>query len=101
KEAREAVAGYYCGRVDPARILLTASTSEAYSYLFKLLADPGDEILVPRPSYPLFEFLAKLESVAARQYPLRYDGAWHIDFHALERLVTDRTRAIVVVNPNN
>lgn len=87
--------------MDPSRILLTASTSEAYAYLFKLLADPGDEILTPRPSYPLFEYLAALESVAVRQYPLRYDGAWHIDFDALERSITPRTRAIVVVNPNN
>jgi alanine-synthesizing transaminase len=85
----------------PDRVLLTASTSEAYSYLFKLLCDPGDEILTPRPSYPLFEFLAALESVHVRQYPLRYDGAWHIDFAALEAALTNRTRAIVVVNPNN
>lgn len=102
--AREAVSHYYAQRnaeVAPARILLTASTSEAYAYLFKLLADPGDEILTPRPSYPLFDFLAALESVRIRQYPLRYDGAWHIDFDALERSITPRTRAIVVVNPNN
>ena len=65
--------------------MLTASTSEAYAYLFKLLADPGDEILTPRPSYPLFEYLAALESVKVRQYPLRYDGAWHMDFAELER----------------
>ena len=86
--AREAVARYYAERgreVAPSQILLTASTSEAYAYLFKLLTDPGDEILTPRPSYPLFEFLAALESVEVRQYPLRYDGAWHIDFAALER----------------
>jgi alanine-synthesizing transaminase len=89
------------GAVMPDQILITASTSEAYSYLFKLLCDPGDEILTPRPSYPLFEFLAALESVHVRQYPLRYDGAWHIDFAALESAITDRTRAIVVVNPNN
>lgn len=102
--AREAVAGYYLQRglaIQPERVLLTASTSEAYAYLFKLLANPGDEILAPRPSYPLFEFLAGLESVAIRQYPLRYDGVWHIDFDALERSITARTRAIVVVNPNN
>jgi alanine-synthesizing transaminase len=98
--AREAVAKYY-GDVPASRILLTASTSEAYAYLFKLLCDPGDEILSPRPSYPLFEFLAGLESVRVVQYPLRYDGLWHIDFHALERAITPRTRAIVVVNPNN
>jgi hypothetical protein len=98
--AREAVAKYY-GDVPASRILLTASTSEAYAYLFKLLCDPGDEILSPRPSYPLFEFLAGLESVRVVQYPLRYDGVWHIDFQALERAITPRTRAIVVVNPNN
>jgi alanine-synthesizing transaminase len=102
--AREAVAGYYGDRgtrTSPSSILLTASTSEAYAYLFKLLTNPGDEILAPRPSYPLFEFLAGLESVHIRQYPLRYDGAWHVDFHALEQAITPRTRGIVVVNPNN
>lgn len=102
--AREAVAGYYRDRGTPVlsrNILLTASTSEAYAYLFKLLANPGDEILAPRPSYPLFEFLAGLESVRIRQYPLRYDGVWHIDFDALEQAITPRTRGIVVVNPNN
>jgi aspartate/methionine/tyrosine aminotransferase len=102
--AREAVSAYYAQRnveVPPSRILLTASTSEAYSYIFKLLTDPGDEILVPRPSYPLFDYLAAMESVAVRQYPLRYDGVWHIDFPALTSAITPRTRAIVVVNPNN
>jgi alanine-synthesizing transaminase len=98
--AREAVANYY-GDVPASRILLTASTSEAYAYLFKLLCDPGDEILSPRPSYPLFEFLAGLESVRVVQYPLRYDGVWYVDFEALERAITPRTKAIVVVNPNN
>ena len=104
ESAREAVAKYYRDRgaeVSPDRILLTASTSEAYAYLFKLLADPGCEILTPRPSYPLFEYLAALESIQVRQYPLRYDGAWHIDFPALERTITALSRAIVVVNPNN
>jgi aspartate/methionine/tyrosine aminotransferase len=102
--AREAIAKYYADRgraVSPEQILLTASTSEAYAYLFKLLADPGDEILAPRPSYPLFEYLAALESVVVRQYPLRYDGGWHVDFAELERAISARTRAIVVVNPNN
>jgi len=102
--AREAVAEYYAqhGReVSPDRIVLTASTSEAYAYLFKLLANPGDAVLTPRPSYPLFEFLAALESVAVRQYPLRYDGAWHVDFGEMERAISERTRAIVAVNPNN
>jgi len=103
-QAREAVAQYYMERgrtVAASNVLLTASTSEAYSYLFKLLTDPGDEVLVPRPSYPLFEYLAAMESVNVKQYPLRYDGAWHIDFEALERALTKCTRAIVVVNPNN
>jgi len=102
--AREVVAGYYRDRgskIDRENVLLTARTSEAYAYLFKLLANPGDEILAPRPSYPLFEFLADLESVHIRQYPLRYDGVWHVDFDALEQAITARTRAIVVVNPNN
>ena len=102
--ARQAIASYYRDRgreIAPADILLTASTSEAYAWLFKLLCDPGDEILTPRPSYPLFEFLAALESVHVRQYPLRYDGAWRIDFPALEASLTNRSRAIVVVNPNN
>lgn len=102
--ARDAVSRYYAERgvdVAPSRIVLTASTSEAYTYLFKLLADPGDEILVPRPSYPLFEYLAAIESVRVRQYPLRYDGAWHIDFTPLAAMINARTRAIVVVNPNN
>jgi hypothetical protein len=102
--ARQAVAAHYRQRgaeVSPSRILLTASTSEAYAYLFKLLADPGGEILIPRPSYPLFEFLAALESVNVVPYPLRYDGAWHVDFPALENALTRHTRAIVAVNPNN
>jgi alanine-synthesizing transaminase len=102
--AREAVTSYYRHRgtqIQSGNVLLTASTSEAYAYLFKLLTNPGDEILAPRPSYPLFEFLAGLESVNIRQYPLRYDGVWHIDFDALEQAITPRTRGIVVVNPNN
>jgi aspartate/methionine/tyrosine aminotransferase len=108
RSAREAVSNYYAQRgrnISPEQILLTASTSEAYAYLFKLLCDRGDEILAPRPSYPLFEFLAAMESVRVRQYPLRYDGGWHIDFPALEAAldsaITNRTRAIVAVNPNN
>jgi len=103
-EARGAVAAYYAWRgtsVAADRIVLTASTSEAYGYVFKLLADPGDEVLVPRPSYPLFEFLARLESVRVVDYPLEYDGSWRIDFASLEAALTPRARAIVVVNPNN
>lgn len=102
--ARQQVSGYYHSRgisVPPEKTLLTASTSESYSFLFKLLCNPGGEVLVPRPSYPLFEFLAALESVTVRQYPLVYDGEWSIDFRRLEPCITPKTRAIVVVNPNN
>jgi aspartate/methionine/tyrosine aminotransferase len=83
------------------RVLLTASTSEAYAFLFKLLCDPGEQVLVPRPSYPLFEHLARYEGVEAVPYSLCYDGAWHLDASALRRAVTSRTRAVVVVSPNN
>jgi aspartate/methionine/tyrosine aminotransferase len=103
-EAREAVASYYAARgalVETGRILLTASTSEAYAWLFKLLTNAGDHVLVPRPSYPLFEFLANLESVEVRQYPLVYHGGWAIDLDALAAAVSERTRAVVLVNPNN
>jgi hypothetical protein len=100
-EAREAVAAYYRHEVDAARILLTASTSEGYAYLFKLLANPGDNVLVPRPSYPLFDYLAAMESVEVRQYPLVYHGAWTIDLDGLAAAITDRTRAMVAVHPNN
>ncbi len=102
--AREAVSQYYKQRgveVEPARVIITASTSEAYAYVFKLLCNPGDEVLVPCPSYPLFDHLAAMESVRVKQYPLRYDGAWHIDFPALAAAITPRTRALVIVNPNN
>lgn len=103
-EARAAVSRYYADRghdVPIDRILLTASTSEAYAYLFKLLADPGDHVLVPRPSYPLFEFLATMEHVAVRQYPLAYHGGWSIATEDLAERIDARTRAIVLVNPNN
>ncbi len=102
--AREAVALDLCARgvpADSSRIVLTASTSEAYAYLFKLLCDPDDEILVPRPSYPLFEHLARLESVRAVPYRLAYDGAWYIDFPSVQAAISTRTRGIVVVSPNN
>jgi hypothetical protein len=100
RSARELIAREY--NAVPDRVVMTASTSEAYSWLFKLLCNPGDEVLVPRPSYPLFDYLAALESVAVRPYGLFYDhGAWCIDFHTLERALNERTRAIVVVNPNN
>ncbi len=102
--AREAVARDYSERgcpLDPERILLHASTSEAYAFLFKLLCDPGDEVLVPRPGYPLFDFLAGLESVVARSYALAYDGEWHIELDALTRAIGPRTRAVVAVSPGN
>ena len=101
---REAIAHYYRQRgiaVDPNAIALTASTSEAYGFLFKLLCDPGDEVLIPAPSYPLFEYLAGLESVRAISYRLRYDGSWFLDFEDLRKRLTPRTRALVLVNPNN
>jgi len=102
--AREAIARVFAQRgcaPAPEDILLTASTSEAYSWLFKLLADPGDEILVPRPSYPLFEFLTGMESVVPVPYDLTFDGAWSVSVEALEARLTSRARAVVVVSPNN
>jgi aspartate/methionine/tyrosine aminotransferase len=102
--ARRAVALDHARRgtaLDPGRLLLTASTSEAYALLFKLLCDPGDQVAVPRPSYPLFDFLAQLEAVEVVRYPLRYDGAWAVDLEALGDAATERTRAVVVVHPNN
>lgn len=104
RSAREAVAGYYADHdavVDPDQIVLTTSTSEAYSYLFRLLCDPGDEVLVPQPSYPLFDLLAGLENVVLRPYPLFYDHGWAIDMAELERSITPRTRAVMLVHPNN
>jgi alanine-synthesizing transaminase len=103
-EARRAVAAEYGRRgiaVDAARIVLTASTSEAYSLLFKLLASPGDEVIVPRPSYPLFEPLTALDGLVARPYDLEYHGTWSIDFASVARSVGPRTRALLVVSPNN
>jgi len=102
--ARQAVASDHARRglaVGPERLLLTASTSEAYAFLFKLLCDPGDAVLVPHPGYPLFDFLAGLESVRVDAYPVDYDGGWRIDLDALPERLTSSTRALVVVNPNN
>lgn len=99
--ARAAVSEYYSSSVPVERILLTASTSEAYGFLFKLLADPGDEVLAPRPSYPLFDYLGALDSVRVIPYPLIYHAGWAIDFEALRSRISARTRAIVTVNPNN
>ena len=99
--AREAVSAYYSGAVDRERVVMTTSTSEGYSFVFKLLCNAGDELLVPKPSYPLFEFLADLQDVKLVPYPLIYDHGWQMDFHSLERAVTARTRGVVVVHPNN
>jgi alanine-synthesizing transaminase len=101
---REAVAGYCAGRGDSVKandILLTTSTSEAYSFVFRVLCNPGDEILIPTPSYPLFDLLADIQDVRLVRYSLIYDHGWQIDFHALEAALTTRTRAIIVVHPNN
>lgn len=87
--------------VDPSRVMLTASTSEAYSFLLKLLCDPGDDVLVPAPSYPLFDLLAAFESVRLVPYRLAYDGAWHVDLDSARRAVGPRTRAVFAVSPNN
>jgi alanine-synthesizing transaminase len=87
--------------VDPKRLILTASTSEAYAFLFKLLCDPGDEVLVPAPSYPLFEHLTRLDAVDAIAYPLDPHASWSLDVSAIAARVTARTRAILVVSPNN
>jgi alanine-synthesizing transaminase len=102
--AREAVANDYARRgltVPPAHIALTASTSEAYSWLFKLLCDPGDTVLVPRPSYPLFDHLTVLEGVEAVPYRLEYHGRWQIDIDDVRRAIDGRARALLVVSPNN
>jgi len=104
--ARTAVADAYARRgvpVDPEHVILTASSSEAYAFLFKVLCDPGDTVLVPHPSYPLFEFLARVESVETASYPLTYDGRWQIDEGSLREVLAahPRARAIVVVSPNN
>lgn len=104
EEARAAVASYYAdrgARIEPEQVLLTASTSEGYAHVFRALGDPGDSFLVPRPSYPLFEPLAALESVRLDPWPLRYDGRWWLDREALERAITPRTRGLILVEPNN
>ncbi len=102
--AREAICAYYADHgvlVDPAHIVLTTSTSEAYSFLFRLLCDAGAEILVPQPGYPLFDFLAGLDNIRLKATPLVYDGGWQIDIEGLRKAITTETRAVVVVHPNN
>ncbi|HEX4513239.1 MAG TPA: pyridoxal phosphate-dependent aminotransferase [Polyangiaceae bacterium] len=97
--ARDVIARMY--GVDASRVMLTASTSEAYGFLFTLLCDPGDEVLTPAPSYPLFAQLARIAGVRLVPYRLRYDGAWHVDLASLRAARTDRSRAILAVSPNN
>jgi alanine-synthesizing transaminase len=104
QSAREAVVEYYAGHaagVDVDSLVMTTSTSEGYGYLFRLLCDAGDEVLVAQPSYPLFDFLADLEDVRLMPYPLFYDYGWWIDFAELERRIGPHTKAIAVVHPNN
>ncbi len=114
REAREAVAAYYSGRsglsdaeaaevgrIDPENILLTSGTSEAYGHIFRLLCEAGDEVLVPAPSYPLFEFLADLADIRLVPYPLLYDHGWQMDFASLRAALSPRSRAVMVVHPNN
>jgi alanine-synthesizing transaminase len=102
--AREAVAGYYGARgeqVSAEDVVMTTSTSEAYSFVFRMLCNAGDEFLIPSPSYPLFDYLAELSDVKLVRYALVYDHGWQIDFHSLEKAITSRTRGIIVVHPNN
>ncbi|HSK45110.1 MAG TPA: pyridoxal phosphate-dependent aminotransferase [Candidatus Binatia bacterium] len=104
KSARQAASDYYLEhgeRVGKDDLILTASTSEAYSFIFRLLCNPGDELLIPTPGYPLFDFLADVNDVKLTRYPLFYDHGWHIDMHALEQAIAPRTRGIIVVHPNN
>lgn len=104
RSAREAVSRYYRNHgalVDADSVILTTSTSEAYSFLFRLLCDSEDEVLIAQPSYPLFDFLATLDDVVLKPYPLFYDFGWWIDFAELERRIGPRSRAILVVHPNN
>ena len=102
--AREAICQYYkenSATINPDNVVLTTSTSEAYGYLFKLICDPWDEVLVPQPSYPLFDYLADIEAVRIATVSLVYDFGWQLDIEGMRRAITDRTRAIVVVHPNN
>ncbi len=115
-KARQAVCGYYADHfatlpslvreqvsaaVTAGQVMLTASTSEAYSFIFRLLCNPGDEVLIAQPSYPLFDFLAVLEDVKLVSFSMFYDHGWHLDIPGLEAAITNRTRAIVIVHPNN
>jgi alanine-synthesizing transaminase len=103
-EARRAVCRYVAdhgARVDERQVVITSSTSEAYAFLFKLLCEPGDDVLVPAPSYPLFEYLTGLESVEGRSYPLAFDGGWHLEPGAVADVAGRRTRAVLLMSPGN
>jgi alanine-synthesizing transaminase len=102
--ARKVVSDYYRDldvSISPDNLILTTSTSEAYSFIFRLLCDPDDEVLIPVPSYPLFEYLAQIQDVKLVPYELVYDHGWQIDFHSLRQALTPRTHAVILVNPNN
>ena len=102
--ARNAVSSYYSNRgftVSPKHIVLTPGTSNAYSYLFQMLTDPGDEVVTAAPGYPLLDFLVDLNDVRLVRYPLLYDGIWRLDIDALKRVLTERSRVLVIVSPNN
>ncbi|MFL6388445.1 MAG: pyridoxal phosphate-dependent aminotransferase [Terriglobales bacterium] len=104
KSARQAVSAYYAEQGEAVAVddlILTASTSEAYSFVFRLLCNPGDELLIPTPGYPLFDFLADVNDVKLVRYPLFYDHGWHIDMHALKQAITPSTQGIIIVHPNN
>ena len=102
--AREGIVEYYSAHdvvLPLENVILTTSTSEAYSFTFRVLCNPGDEVLIPEPSYPLFSFLADIHDIKLTSYPLLYDHGWQIDFHSLQQTITPRTRGVIVVNPNN
>jgi alanine-synthesizing transaminase len=101
---RDAVSAWYARQgvsVDPDSLFLTASSSEAYSWLFRLLCNADDEVLIPKPGYPLFDDLTRLNDIRPVPYRYRYDGLWHLDLETVRRGVTERTRAIVLIHPNN
>jgi aspartate/methionine/tyrosine aminotransferase len=102
-DARIAIAAHLSAgsRVSEQQLVITASTSEAYSFLFKLLCNPDDEVLVPRPSYPLFDLLTTLDAVRPVHYHLDAAGAWCIDRSSVEAGLSHRTRAVLIVSPNN
>lgn len=102
--ARKSIAAWYRGQgifADTEEIILTAGTSEAYSYLFHLLCDPGDSILIPAPGYPLLDYLGQLHNLSTRKYRLRYDGDWHLDADSLAEPSLHQAKALVLINPHN